>query len=125
MSLGVEYGRECFCGYSLRESLPAPEEDCSFKCPGKDTESCGAGDRLNVYHKPSAATTTTTSSPTALPTSYTFQNCYSEATTGRALDLKYTTSDAQTVEKCAASCAGFKYFGLEYYFGMYNFHPPS
>ena len=43
---GVEYGRECFCGTELRvESLPAPETDCNFSCPGKSSDSCGAGDR--------------------------------------------------------------------------------
>ena len=109
---------KCYCDSKLQESLPAAEEDCSFSCPGKASDSCGAGDRLNVYHKQGTSTPSTTSSPAPLPTTYTFQNCYSEATNGRALELKYTTSDAQTVENCAAACVGYKYFGLEYYFGM-------
>lgn len=46
---------------------------------------------------------------------YAFQGCYTEATTGRALSLgafyDYTT---MTIEECAASCAGYPYFGIEY-----------
>ena len=48
---GVEYGRECYCGDSLREgSVPAEEQgDCSFLCPGDRTTFCGAGMRLQLY----------------------------------------------------------------------------
>lgn len=49
---GVEYGRECYCGNDLNEgSIEAPASDCSFPCPGKLTETCGAGNRLNLYSK--------------------------------------------------------------------------
>jgi hypothetical protein len=121
---GVEYGRECYCGTSLGPgSVSAPETDCNFQCAGSSTEVCGAGNRLNVYTKPASTSTTfatssSTVSPT-LPTSYGALGCYSEATSGRALNQKSVSDDAMTVEKCAASCAGFKYFGLEYYFECY------
>jgi hypothetical protein len=118
---GVEYGRECYCGSALGPgSIKVPEGDCNFKCAGSSTENCGAGNRLNVYKKPVASTMTSASpsstlSP-ALPTSYGALGCYTEATEHRALKDKSSSDDAMTVEKCAASCAGFKYFGLEYYF---------
>jgi hypothetical protein len=46
--------------------------------------------------------------------SWAYQGCYTEPQGGRALHSKVTYNDAMTVELCAASCAGFKYFGLEY-----------
>ena len=49
---GVEYGRECFCGTTLRrDSLPAPETDCSTPCRGKASDTCGNGDsKFPVVH---------------------------------------------------------------------------
>lgn len=48
---GVEYGRECYCGNTLREgSVPATnQKDCSFLCPGDKSTYCGAGMRLQMY----------------------------------------------------------------------------
>ncbi|KAH8883555.1 WSC-domain-containing protein [Thozetella sp. PMI_491] len=48
---GAEYGRECYCGNALNTgSVVAPDADCSFPCAGNATETCGAGNRLSVYH---------------------------------------------------------------------------
>jgi hypothetical protein len=130
---GVEYGRECYCGSVLAAgSVRAPDTDCNFKCTGSSTQTCGAGNRLNVYMKPSS-TATTSASPTSttsptLPTSYGTLGCYTEATAGRALKEKSFSDDAMTIQKCAANCSGFKYFGLEYYFECYcgnNLQPGS
>lgn len=67
---GVEYGRECYCGNALNDgSVPAPDAECNVPCPGKLTETCGAGNRLNVYSKDECSDedddvpTTTTSAP--------------------------------------------------------------
>ncbi|KAL8968048.1 MAG: hypothetical protein Q9197_005087 [Variospora fuerteventurae] len=109
---GVEYGRECFCGDALNDgSVSAPEEQCSFECPGKPDEKCGAGNRLNVYEKVTTAPVVTT------PTVSTYQadGCYTEASSGRALSGKTYYDDAMTIAKCASACAGFDLFGLEYY----------
>ena len=49
---GVEYGRECYCGATLRStSTKQPATDCYFKCAGNPKEYCGAGNRLNIYIK--------------------------------------------------------------------------
>ncbi|GAB1318229.1 Putative fungistatic metabolite [Madurella fahalii] len=45
---------------------------------------------------------------------YDFSGCYTEATDQRALTDSALFDDQLTVEKCAAGCEGFKYFGLEY-----------
>ena len=44
---GVEYGQECYCGNSLQAGSVkvANQNDCSFLCPGSNTEYCGAGNR--------------------------------------------------------------------------------
>ncbi|EOO00796.1 putative wsc domain-containing protein [Phaeoacremonium minimum UCRPA7] len=43
---GTEYGRECYCGYTLDTTLRATESDCSTKCAANSAELCGAGSRL-------------------------------------------------------------------------------
>ncbi|KAL8845777.1 MAG: hypothetical protein Q9221_009086 [Calogaya cf. arnoldii] len=115
---GVEYGRECFCGNSLNEgSIPAPEGQCSFNCPGNPDQKCGAGNRLNVYEKlvTEPVVTEPTAVPTPTPSTYKAEGCYTEATKGRALTGKTYYDDAMTTAKCASACAGFDLFGLEYY----------
>lgn len=111
---GVEYGRECYCGNSLNPgSIPAPPSDCSFACPGNAQETCGAGNRLNMYTKTSNPAPPPP--PPPVPTGYASLGCYTEATVGRALTSKATADDAMSVEMCAESCAGFAYFGVEWH----------
>ena len=46
---------------------------------------------------------------------YTFQGCYTEATNTRALSgASFYDYAAMTIEECAADCAGWQYFGVEY-----------
>ncbi|KAL2063424.1 hypothetical protein VTL71DRAFT_5229 [Oculimacula yallundae] len=107
---GVEYGRECYCGDSPNPgSVPAPATECSFKCPGNGEQTCGAGNRLSMYSKTSIPL------PTVPSTIYSSEGCYTEATTGRALADKRYDDDTMTIEKCATTCTGFEFFGLEYY----------
>lgn len=55
---GVEFGRECFCGYSLGASgTQASELDCNMPCTGNSDELCGAGGRLNVFTNGDSAPT--------------------------------------------------------------------
>lgn len=54
---GVEYGRECWCGDALdlasynggNAGKNVSNTECSFLCPGNNTEYCGAGVRLSLY----------------------------------------------------------------------------
>ena len=58
---GLEFGQECYCGYSLGPSgTKASELDCNMPCSGNGDELCGAGGRLNVFSNGDAA-------PTVLP----------------------------------------------------------
>lgn len=116
---GVEYGRECYCGNDA-PTQTAPETDCSFPCAGSDAEFCGAGNRLNVYKRTAASSPTTpsstspTASPAAAAASFVYRGCYSDSGNARSLAGRASYDDAMTVEKCAAACASYSLFGVEY-----------
>lgn len=48
---GVEYSRDCYCGFSLpADSLKVSITDCEvMMCSGNTTEFCAAASRLAVY----------------------------------------------------------------------------
>lgn len=47
---GTEYGGECYCGEDVGEGAEQVEEvECSFLCPGDQTEYCGAGNKLSMW----------------------------------------------------------------------------
>lgn len=85
------------------------EAYCRFPCPGNAVETCGSGGHLTTYAKSG----TLSSAPSA-PSTYGSLGCYTEATTGRALSSAAFADDDMTIEMCAAECAGFTMFALEY-----------
>ncbi|CZR50423.1 uncharacterized protein PAC_00295 [Phialocephala subalpina] len=118
-TFGVEWYRECYCGNTLMPgSVPAPSTDCKYACDGNSSEICGGDWRLNVYQfnivTNTVSATATASTAASTPTAYAFIDCYTEATNMRALSLSSYYDDAMTVEKCAAHCAAYTYFGVEY-----------
>ena len=78
----------------------------------------------SVSQKSASSTSTKTSSSSAATQTlaikqtvgaYTFQGCWTEATSARALSgATYIDYTAMTLEECASSCAGWNYFGVEY-----------
>ena len=106
---GVEYGRECYCGNVIQAaSVVTDASECSVSCPGNSAESCGAGNRLNMYRK--------TAAPVISTSSFSALGCWTEGTNnGRTLVEKTYANDSMTIEMCATTCAGYKYFGTEYY----------
>lgn len=132
---GTEYSGECYCGNSLGTGAviatggadPA-QNGCSMTCNGNATEYCGGANRLTMYKLNSTSITTGTASPTATPTApagptiknsvgtWSYYGCYTEGTNGRALSgLQNPIAGATlTLEKCAAACIGYTYFGTEY-----------
>lgn len=46
---------------------------------------------------------------------YDYAGCYTEATGMRAFSGKSYYDDAMTIEKCAAACTGYTWFGVEYH----------
>ncbi|EFQ28031.1 WSC domain-containing protein [Colletotrichum graminicola] len=118
---GTEYGRECYCGNSLAPSTTsAPLTDCSMQCSGDSTQYCGAGDRIELYSTTATRSTSSTAAPTATLAhinaigKYSLVGCQTEADGGRALQAAQTASDDMTLDKCAAFCSDYTFFGTEY-----------
>ncbi|KAF3232296.1 hypothetical protein TWF191_000068 [Orbilia oligospora] len=102
--VGVEDGRECWCGDSLLSGQAAVVEECSTPCTGASDE---------------ISTTTTSSIP--VPTiivsyaGFTYQGCWTDRTDDRALaGWGLDPGPEMTVEKCINFCAPTKqYVGVE------------
>ncbi|KAG7291999.1 hypothetical protein NEMBOFW57_002029 [Staphylotrichum longicolle] len=106
---GLEYGIECYCGNSRDvNSKEAPAADCSFPCPGNGDQTCGAGNRLNLYSIANPAV----QSPASL-SGVTSLGCFVDSP-GRILPNKIISTDDMTATKCALNCAGYPYFGTEW-----------
>lgn len=108
-------------------------------CSGNPGEYCGAGSKLSLYKKksvisppssetpdPTPSITTPVETPPATPTptspiynpgnaDYGLEGCYTEATTGRALQF-LTGANNMDINKCLAICSAYNYSGVEYGF---------
>lgn len=104
---GVEFGRECYCGRSFLGEVVG-DEQCTRGCSGDPSVLCGDGDRLNVYSSAAAS-----SYPESVG-DYRYIHCGADSPTDRVLKGAYTSAADMTIEKCAASCSEYTYFGLEY-----------
>lgn len=100
-------------------------------CGGNVSEYCGGPDRLDMYQLngslpvPTSTTSIPGTSPTPIPGApsvvpsaggYGYIGCYTDSTANRALTglVNPVAGATLTVELCAAACAGFTYFGVEY-----------
>ncbi|KAJ0378244.1 hypothetical protein COL26b_003404 [Colletotrichum chrysophilum] len=127
--MGVEYGKECWCGNVLGSlSLPATQQtDCNMACAGDSTSLCGGPARLNMYTLDTANGVSSASSappvaPSAVSTAadrvgdFIHLGCWTDdAANGRTFGDLYA-SDDMTVKKCAdwAISKGYLNFGIEY-----------
>lgn len=133
---GVEYADECYCANNLAStSVLHADTDCSMNCAANSSEFCGAGSRLSLYYKngttissASSSSTKATStnsgtlsltssiSATSTPaSSFSSLGCYTDNdVTERTLIGGYAAGSSVTLEFCAATCVGYKYFGVEY-----------
>ncbi|KAI9349634.1 hypothetical protein BDR26DRAFT_852503 [Obelidium mucronatum] len=95
---GLEYGYECFAGYSYAYS-PSPSTGCNMNCEGNNSEICGGGNAISVY----------------TASSFRFAGCFSDDANSRVLPNLIGNSVGMTVEACAqlARVWGFSMFGLE------------
>ncbi|KAI8242064.1 hypothetical protein K4K55_011167 [Colletotrichum sp. SAR 10_96] len=127
--MGVEYGKECWCGNVLGSlSLPATQQtDCNMACAGDSTSLCGGPARLNMYTLDTAnGVSSTSSAPAAAPSAastaadrvgdFIHLGCWTDdAANGRTFGDLYA-SDDMTFKKCAdwAISKGYLNFGIEY-----------
>ncbi|KAI1652615.1 WSC-domain-containing protein [Daldinia decipiens] len=120
---GVEYGGECYCGNSPKDSATvSTEEGCSIACKGNSTQICGGSSRVSVWNNTLYVPTRNLVAISG--SGYTYLGCYTEGVNGRALgkgmsttSTSYSTTDSTlTVEKCASYCMGkgYTYMGVEY-----------
>ncbi|KAK4213647.1 WSC domain-containing protein [Rhypophila decipiens] len=106
---GLEYGRECYCGQTNAASQVA-ESECSFACSGNISQKCGAGGRLSLYHNDDYVPP---SSPAEVG-DYIYVDCYVDDLDNRTLPSKVKYDPDLTLEKCAAFCSEYEFFGVEY-----------
>ncbi|KAL8837213.1 MAG: hypothetical protein Q9176_005844 [Flavoplaca citrina] len=138
---GIEYSSECYCANTIGNNAKlVSDNDCKNTCSGNSTQYCGGANRLTVYGlngttplpsgsssttgtstgatgtSTSASATTTPVTPIAVQTAspFVYQGCYTEATSGRALNDLFTAYDGMTIEKCAAFCSAYTYMAVEY-----------
>ncbi|KZL79134.1 wsc domain-containing protein [Colletotrichum incanum] len=114
---GVEYSRECFCGWDVKAAQTSTSEsECSSSCAGSPIGLCGAGNRLSVYNNTIPNQTPTVPQHIPRANDYKFLGCQTEGANGRALTGKFTAADTMTVEDCASFCSvdGWQFMGVEY-----------
>lgn len=114
---GVEYGSQCWCDDYISEgATPVLSTGCAQTCAGDASQICGGDMRLSVYSNGAPDTRPAPGNPSAVYNdSYIYLDCYSEATTGRALSAtSFSDSSNMTIDSCAAFCYGYQYFGIEY-----------
>ncbi|KAK6513153.1 hypothetical protein TWF506_009318 [Arthrobotrys conoides] len=105
---GVEYGQECWYGNVLSGSQ-SESSGCNMPCPGKSSELCGGGNRIQLYKNPSFQ-------PPNTPNlgAWTSSGCYTDSVESRGLDHTSTDS-AMTIQKCLQLASGFKYAAVQYH----------
>ncbi|KAK6337153.1 hypothetical protein TWF718_009937 [Orbilia javanica] len=105
---GVEYGQECWYGNTLSGSQ-GESSGCNMPCPGKASELCGGGNRIQLYKNPSYQ-------PPNAPNlgAWSAGGCYTDSVESRGLEHG-TTDSAMTIQKCLQFAAGFKYAAVQYH----------
>ncbi|KAF8421833.1 WSC domain-containing protein [Tirmania nivea] len=123
---GTEYNWECWCGNFIpNDSLLADDISCALQCSGDETQICGGfGGYASFYYDVTRYDPGTKAFDgvvgKGIPyivqavANFTYQGCYSEATSGRALSQKYISSVNVDVQFCADYCKAYTYFGVEY-----------
>ncbi|KAF2873914.1 hypothetical protein BDV95DRAFT_593207 [Massariosphaeria phaeospora] len=110
---GVEYGSECYCSDSIRDSPEVEEKDdseCTMPCTGDPTQACGGPSRITVFK--SLKPFTGRSNPVI--SGYDYAGCFTDSPQTRVLDDDFLFDSAMTIAKCATYCRGSKFFGTQY-----------
>ncbi|PVH75465.1 copper radical oxidase [Cadophora sp. DSE1049] len=116
---GMEYGTQCFCdNFLYNGAAPVAATSCNMPCPGNPSQTCGAGDFLNVYHTGNLTTyKAPESQSTDLPGQWVYQGCYSDnVNDNRALFWQSILTTNNSATTCLGLCQkyGFMAAGMEY-----------
>ncbi|ROV94426.1 hypothetical protein VSDG_05914 [Cytospora chrysosperma] len=123
---GTEYMDECYYGNSIpSSSLKGSDSSCTgYACAGDSTQSCGGpGGYMSLWYDvtayfPNNGSLAPAYQPPSQPSvvgAYNYIGCYGDDTASRALSGKAPgLGSSNSLEACAAACAGYTYFGTEY-----------
>ncbi|KAI0065083.1 WSC-domain-containing protein [Artomyces pyxidatus] len=111
---GLENGCTCYCDNFFENIFESVgNNECDVACIGNPAESCGASDRLSVYHAPGGDAAV----PNFVPSVGLWKGlgCYNDSTSNRALERRIDAGNV-TVESCTAACLAetFMLAGLEF-----------
>ncbi|KAJ7202648.1 glyoxal oxidase N-terminus-domain-containing protein [Mycena pura] len=114
---GVEFAvRTPHCDNFLENgAVTAPLTDCNMACKGNAAETCGAGNRLNVFT--SGKTPPPKPSIPAAIGNWKTLGCYSDNVNGvRSLPNGMAVTGVMTLEACTSACfaAGYPFSGAEF-----------
>ncbi|KAJ7157948.1 hypothetical protein C8R43DRAFT_882960 [Mycena crocata] len=110
---GVEYGTE-YCGAAPKASaIAASMSDCRMPCAGNRSQSCGSGNRLQVYFNPQKDQPASTAGRVG---DWMHTGCYTDSVAARALPIRATVDGGMSAAKCTAACQAkrFPVAGTEY-----------
>lgn len=110
---GVEYGRECYCGNSLRDGSEKSDQqsDCNFPCPGDPSQYCGAGNRLELYKlEDPLSTETSSASRKATVTGQDEEATASDATSASTTRTSSTASATPTTPRIDSGNTNFTFY---------------
>lgn len=109
---GLEYGQECYCGYTIQETATTVDaSECNYPCAGDSGSLCGGQNRVFIYYNG-------TPPPQNNPVvgDWTYKGCFTDNRVTRSLHKKVDIQGGVTVEKCASECKASNYgiSGTEY-----------
>jgi hypothetical protein len=127
---GTQYQRECWSGPNI-PTLQVDDGNCNFACAGDINQICGGngvgdgegGAYISLFANPDkignggdGGSGNTPGGPTNGEQSgtWSYEGCWTEASTTRALSDKVLATDDLSLETCADFCQLNKYFGVEY-----------
>eukprot|EP01059_Diplonema_ambulator_P032660 TRINITY_DN650_c0_g2_i4.p1 TRINITY_DN650_c0_g2~~TRINITY_DN650_c0_g2_i4.p1 ORF type:complete len:1070 (+),score=290.46 TRINITY_DN650_c0_g2_i4:57-3266(+) len=93
----LENGNECWCMDSVVAGDRLVTNKCGMACPGESSEKCGNTFRSSVY--------LVDGSVWSVP-AHTYEGCYTDRGSERALPVLAFQDPGCTVEECVAVCAG-------------------
>lgn len=108
-----------FCdNFLYNGAAPVAATSCNMACPGNPSQTCGAGDFLNVYHTGNlTAFKAPASQSTDLPGQWQYMGCYSDnVNDNRALFWQSILTANNSATTCLGLCQeyGFMAAGMEY-----------
>lgn len=114
---GTEFGRECWCGGSqFWGATQVADSECNFPCPGSSNgETCGAGNRIEIYENPYFNPRKPADTDTLCEYA-SYVGCFEDPAGGaaRALAGASFAADDMTAALCMEKCEGFHFFGTEF-----------